>query len=60
MKNGKIFIVNGQAKTNPPKPPSPPLSSLPSMTIGGSGDPHMYITLSSLDSTLSNSFLVKE
>ena len=50
MKNGKFFIVNGQVKTNPPKPPSPPLSSLSAMTVGGWGDPHLYITTSSVDS----------
>jgi hypothetical protein len=48
--SGKFFIVNGQAKTFPPKPPSPPLSSLPAMTVGGWGDPHLYITTSSVDS----------
>ena len=50
---GKFFIVNNNGqfsvKTNPPKPQSPPVSSLPSMTIGGAGDPHMYLTVSSLD-----------
>jgi len=50
MKNGKFFIVNGRPKTKPPKPISPPLSTLSSMTVGGWGDPHMYITTSSLDS----------
>jgi hypothetical protein len=50
MKNGKIFIVNGRAKVNPPKPPSPPTSTLPPMTLGGWGDPHLYITTSSVDS----------
>jgi hypothetical protein len=50
MKNGKVFIVNGQVKTRPPKPPSPPLSSLSAMTVGGWGDPHLYITTSSADS----------
>jgi hypothetical protein len=47
---GKFFIVNGQAKVFPPKPPSPPLSTLTAMTVGGTGDPHMYISVSSLDS----------
>ena len=50
MKNGKFFIVNGRPKTRPPQPISPPLSTLSSMTVGGWGDPHMYITTSSLDS----------
>jgi len=50
MITGKFFMVNGQAKVFPPKPPSPPLSSLSAMTIGGQGDPHLYITVSSLDS----------
>jgi hypothetical protein len=50
MKSGKIFIVNGRAKVNPPQPPSPPLSALPAMTVGGWGDPHLYITTSSTDS----------
>lgn len=50
MKNGKVFIVNGRAKTNPPKPPSPPTSVLSPMTLGGWGDPHLYITISSADS----------
>jgi hypothetical protein len=50
MSRGKIFIVNGQAKVFPPKPPSPPLSSLSAMTVGGWGDPHLYITTSSTDS----------
>lgn len=50
MKNGKVFIVNGLFKTRPPQPPSPPLSSLSAMTVGGWGDPHLYITTSSVDS----------
>jgi hypothetical protein len=50
MKNGKLFIVNGQAKTSPPKPPSPPVSTLPAMTLGGWGDPHLYMTVSSASS----------
>jgi hypothetical protein len=50
MKNGKFFIVNGQAKVFPPKPPSPPTSTLSPMTLGGWGDPHLYITTSSVDS----------
>ena len=50
MKNGKIFIVNGRAKVTPPRPPSPPTSTLPGMTLGGQGDPHLYVTISSIDS----------
>ena len=50
MITGKFFIVNGQAKVFPPKPPSPPLSSLSAMTVGAWGDPHLYITTSSVDS----------
>jgi hypothetical protein len=42
-------MVNGGAKTRPPKAPSPPLSTLSSMTIGTIGDPHMYISVSALD-----------
>jgi len=43
-------MVNGRAKINPPKPPSPPLSTLTAMTVGAWGDPHFYITTSSVDS----------
>lgn len=50
MKNGKVFIINGSFKTRPPKPPSPPTSTLSPMTLGGWGDPHLYITTSSVDS----------
>lgn len=50
MKNNKILIVNGSARISPPKDPSPPLSSLSAMTVGAWGDPHMYISVSSLDS----------
>lgn len=50
MKNGKVFMINGSAKTRPPKAPSPPTSTLPAMTLGGWGDPHLYITTSSVDS----------
>ena len=50
MTSGKFFMVNGQPRIFPPKPPSPPLSTLPSMTVGGTGDPHMYISVSSLAS----------
>ena len=50
MIKGKLFIVNGQAKIKPPKSPSAPLSSLSAMTVGAWGDPHLYISVSSLDS----------
>ena len=50
MITGKFFMVNGQPKIFPPKPPSPPLSILPAMTLGGWGDPHLYVSTSSVDS----------
>jgi len=49
MKNNKILIINGAPFISPPKSPSPALSSLSAMTVGAWGDPHMYISVSSLD-----------